>query len=753
MAAKVALKAAPEEKKRILKTLENSISLYLDEKLKRGEIRRELYDQARLNAMKNITSWLNDEYINKNAPGLIQGLFEAVRQERWEDIIYAFASDISFGTAGIRGQACFTEADVKKFMKGGLDAPIIRGPNTINDIVLLLKSAGLAKYACENGMKSIVIGYDSRIMGGNFAELIARLFLSYGLKVYLFDEACPYPELTYTVPTIGADLGVLISASHNDKRYNGYKISSKTGAQIDVEQRNMILNNYIKKMGTADIRLADFRGSGNRLVFLGGSERLPGRDYLGKDIIDMHSKHIGHVKNFIVDRNMLSQWVGKINAGYCAFYGAGYKAVPRILKELGVRNLEMVNEMNRLDGTFPCFHLYQQPDPGDVVAEEIAVEQFKKEHSEKAFEGLDVLISTDPDADRVGFVVRVPDSQKDVYRQISQHSRGLEKILREMIPDYEKRKDYGWYLLTADEAFLLLMWYRFQRMKDLNHGVLPDAEKSFIVINHTTTEALIRLAQKYGVGAVTAWVGIMFMAKCVEKVWNGEVLDPAKDCNYVHYTTDMDAKRSINLGVMEQSSGFTIMGGRPLPGKSLGENGHTRDKDGILAATVFTELVAYAKSKGKNLIELLDDIYLDPDIGFFANYYEPSPYWGQFEGPTGLSKKIAILKAADKLYEDFKSGKKLVFAGRDVVSAERYATGKYDELHGWKGFPDEGIRFFFGKDGLSHLTIRPSGTSHCLRFHIQLRADVTKENLLEKKAETYENAKDIVADVRKLCGA
>jgi phosphoglucomutase len=196
------------------------------------------------------------------------------------------------------------------------------------------------------------------------------------------------------------------------------------------------------------------------------------------------------------------------------------------------------------------------------------------------------------------------------------------------------------------------------------------------------------------------------------------------------------------------------MGGKPLPGQHLGQGGHTRDKDGLLATVIFSELVAYAKSKGKSLIELLDEkVYLDPDIGFYVTLYEPSPYWGQFEGPTGLSKKIEIMRKLDKLREDFENGKELVMAGHPVVSVERYAAGKYDALHNWKGFPEEGIRFFFDKEKKSFLTVRPSGTSHCLRFHMQMHADVNKENLLEKKLETTKNAKAIVAHIRKLVGA
>ncbi len=737
-----------------LEELSEKINAYLDEKFRNGEIREELYNDAKKNVMRNIEKWLNDEHIIKNSPGLIKGLFEAAKQKRWEDIIYAFVDDISFGTGGIRGLAAFNEEEVKKLSDIGIDAPILRGPNTINDIVLLLKSAGLANYASDNNLKSIAIGYDSRIRGKDFAELIAKLFLSFGIKVYLFDEACPYPELTYAVPFIGADLGVLVSASHNDKRYNGYKISSKTGAQIDILERNRIYNNYIKKMETSDIRLMDFESSGDNVIFLGGSEELQGRDYLGKKLIDVHTNHINHIKKFILDAKLLSGWASKIKIGYCAFYGAGYKAVPRILGELGFTDIKTVHELNKLDGTFPCFHLYQQPDPGDEIAEETAVRLFKKEYSEKAFEELDIMISTDPDADRVGFVVRVPENQREIYKTISKHPKNLEDNLMKMMPNYEGRNDHGWHLLTADEAFTILLWYRLHKMVELNNGVLPNAENGFVVMNHVTTDAIARLAQKYGLGVVKAWVGFTFISRCVEKVWAGKQLDPMNDHDNLFSALGMDKNRNINFGAFEQSNGFSILGGKPPLGSNLGENGHTRDKDGILAAALFSELVAYAKSQNKSIIELLDEkVYLDPDIGFFANYAEACPYWGQFEGPTGLSKKINILKNVEKLVEEFNSGEELEIAGKKVIAIEKYATGKYDELHRWKGFPDEGMRFFFNKEKSSYLTIRPSGTSPCIRFHIQLKEQVSESDLASKKAETYSKAKEIVSEIRKVCRA
>ena len=122
----------------------------------------------------------------------------------------------------------------------------------------------------------------------------------------------------------------------------------------------------------------------------------------------------------------------------------------------------------------------------------------------------------------------------------------------------------------------------------------------------------------------------------------------------------------------------------------------------------------------------------------YVAYYEPAPFWGQFEGLTGFSEKINIVEKVKKLYQNYKDTGSLKIAGLPVLSADYYSTGKYDELHGYpKGsheFPEEGIRFFFDEEKQNHATMRPSGTAQALRYHVQLKAkDVSRDNLLDKK--------------------
>lgn len=725
------------------------VDIYLDQRYKEGQLREELYLSAKKNVIPNILKWMLDPNISRVSQNAKFGIEKAINERRWEDLIYAFLDDIAFGTGGIRGFAAFNLPELTKLAEKGMDAPILKGPNMINDVILLLKSAGVANYAMERGLTKVVIGYDSRIQGKTFSHLIAKTFLARGLVVYLFDEACPFPELTFAVPFLKADIGILISASHNDKRYNGYKLTSSTGAQFDLAERNYLYENYIKPAKTDEIRLKELgEAEPQNLFFLGGDAGLEGEEYYGRELIDIHRHHIEHIKRFILDKPMLSKWACRVKVGYCAFHGSGRKAIPKLLMDYGFTDSKIIHSLDRLDGMFPCFLLEQQPDPGDPIAAEVAVDEFKKEYGDEAFRDMDILIGTDPDADRTGLVIKIPLEQQEVYRSILKSPAHLK------IPIHKERTDYSWMLLDADTIWTLLLWYRLKKESEDNGGMLPEAEKKFIVLSHTTTDALVNLALKYDLGVVKTWVGFAMISDAIQKVWDQKKLSHSQYPEIIFETSNMTRDRSINIGAFEQSNGFSILGGPPMPGERLGENGHVRDKDGTFAAILLAELSAYAKSCGKNIFELIDEnIYLDPKIGCFITYYEPVPYWGQYEGTTGMSEKITILKMADSIREGIEKGEKISFGQREVVKTEVYRTGKYDAVHRWEGFPDEGIRYYFDESRVNHFTIRPSGTSQCLRFHAQIRVEgLTKENLVSKKVEAWETAKTIIADARRLFG-
>ena len=398
--------------------------------------------------------------------------------------------------------------------------------------------------------------------------------------------------------------------------------------------------------------------------------------------------------------------------------------------------------LNDLDGLFPSFSSEpgreQQPDPGDPRAAHTAVEAFRRQYG--SLDNFDILIGTDPDADRCGVVVKVPTDQQSLCG-------GQE-----------------WVLLPADEMWALLLWYRLHREIE-KHGQVQEADKKFIVLSHTTSDSIVLLARKYGLGVVKTWVGFAALAAAVRDFWEGKAIPPLVEgrpspssqlCHpFIFECQGMDEKRSINVAATEQSNGFSILGGPPPDERSLGVGGHVRDKDGTMAALLLAEAAAWAKQQKTTLYELIDEhIHLDPDIGLFVTRYEPDPIDGEYPGIEGDRKKKDILLRALRCHQLAMQGE-LRIADLAVTSAVIYRTGKYDAIYEPTEdfqFPDEGIRFYFGNK-LNHATVRPSGTGNSLRFHIQLHEPEPQADLVEKKQQLRSNAKAITDHLREILNA
>ena len=771
----------------LLSKAEDGIQTYLDRERDEGRIAGNYYETAVANTMPNLRKWLLADELDTISPNLREGLCAAIREEKWEQLANAFARDVAFGTGGIR-EKMGSERDVVLRLKNeGIHAPIIKGPNTINDVIYLLTSAGAAKFGIERDppLSKVVVGFDSRVRGADFARLIASLFLAYDYRVYLFDEACLYPSVTYAVPTLKADIGVFISASHNDFRYNGFKLSCWNGSQFDPAERAHLYENYIKTVTFGDIKtLALTEAPKDKLWFLGGVKTsagrmiqegehaglpladplpdVPGDHYAGREnrIIDLHTMHVEHVKTFLLRPEMIVEAKSPLSIGFSAFNGSGRKAVPRLLAEVGFHDVKRIMALDALDGMFPAFcsdpGKEQQPDPGDWRAGDVAVEAFKKEYG-KAWDDVDLILGTDPDADRCGVIVKVPGHQRAAY----------------LHPGTGKPCDYT--LLSADDVWSMILWYRLQYEVE-TFGKVVDAEKKFIVLSHTTTDLLPRIARKFGLGVLKTWVGFAQLAAGTSAVWDlhrgkstdgitdGTKLPPYDEGRRnasdetanrtIHSWEAMDdTRRSINVAALEQSNGFSILGGPPPDERSLGDGGHVRDKDGTFAAVLVAELCTYAKEQGTNLLDILDQkLFLDPDVGLFVTHYEPDPIDGEYEGLAGYTKKRGILDEAEALFCECKT-RSFELGGRAVKSATVYRTGKYDAVN-WAGFPDEGYRFYFDDQRLSHLTIRPSGTSNALRFHVQLfGGHPSKGELVGSKAELRATTVQMVQDIRRIIGA
>ena len=313
-----------------------------------------------------------------------------------------------------------------------------------------------------------------------------------GVEVFLFDEAVPYPEVTFAIPSMNADAGVFISASHNDYRYNGFKLSGPNGSQFSPEIRDQILAKYIAPAKPKDIHPVDLDTADaetlSRLHFLGGSEPLPGKEYYGRDLIDMHSQHIAHMRRFLLRQQERDMDVARnLKIVYSAFNGAGRRAIPRLLKDLGFETIYRIKSLDTLNGLFPAFKSTpgeeQQPDPGDSRAAVIALRELDREAASPptdwdpyiSWDAADILVATDPDADRSAVIVKPP--------------AGLVKALEGRQRPGMLRYSDRHVLLPADDMCTLILWYR------MKFGGIKDPARSFIALSHTTTDMIARLAE------------------------------------------------------------------------------------------------------------------------------------------------------------------------------------------------------------------------------------------------------------------
>jgi phosphoglucomutase len=742
---------------------EQGIKEYLDCALERGLIDSQLYKDAFQNVFPNLRHWLTDPSINELSPRLRESLLKTISTGKWMDIVNAFRQHVRFGTGGIRGMMSFDRSSIAKLEEEGLDAPILKGPNTINNIIVLRTSQGVAEFGLERGFSKIVIGYDSRICGFAFAAKAAELFLAHEYTVFFFDAPCPYPEVTFAIPCdiIKADVGILISASHNDYRYNGYKLSCGNGSQFSIEDRAVMYDKYIDKVEMKDVELRPFADAREKqLYFLGGSVPVEGFNYYGREagLIDIHEAYLSHIMGFLLTEDLAKRQdkADPLKIGYCAFHGAGNVAVPRLLGGAGYKEVMIIhkNRLNEHAGLFPMFEsrpgLEQQPDPGDPRAAAIAVGAFREEYP-GCFDQIDILIGTDPDADRCGIVAKVPDEQRFLF------------------------ENRDWTLLSADDLWALVIWYRLYREIE-RYGAVVEPERKFIALSTTTSDSIVRLAQKHNIGVVKTWVGFSNLSAGTREIWNGnhrkyaELVDglspnTRSDIRLRNYCDPVicecwgmeNGMRSINIAAMEQSNGFSILGGPPPDNSSLGINGHVRDKDGTFAAFLVAEIAAWAKDNETTIFELIDRyIYLDAEVGLFVNGYQPDPMDGEYPGIEGDRLKKAVLRRTLSCLQLALAGD-LELGGMRVHHATVYRTGKYDAIYPPSldfEFPDEGIRFYFDESRLNHVTVRPSGTGNSLRFHTQLcDVEVNESNLVKRKYELKFKTKELFNDLRRKLGA
>lgn len=343
------------------------------------------------------------------------------------------------------------------FGTGGLRGTIGAGTNRMNIHVVGKASQGLANYLWATTDKpSVVIGYDSRIKSDVFAKVAASVFAANGVKVHIWSELLPVPTVSYAVRYLHASAGVMITASHNPSKYNGYKVYGSDGCQITTETAKAILAQIDALDIFADVRTSPFEDA----------LKAGKIDYIDPSVLNAF---ITEVKGQSV---LFGDEVDKnVSIVYSPLNGTGLKPVERALFESGFTNITVVEEQRLPDGNFPTC---PYPNPEIREAMELGLKYCEKT-------GADLLLATDPDCDRCGIAVK---------------------------------SNEGYQLLTGNEVGLLLLDYICsQRQK---HGRMP--EQPVFVKTIVTMDLAEKIADHYGVETVNVLTGFKFIGEVIGRL-------------------------------------------------------------------------------------------------------------------------------------------------------------------------------------------------------------------------------------------
>jgi phosphoglucomutase len=345
--------------------------------------------------------WLNSDYMDEATKEELRGI--ADNEKEIEDRFY---TELEFGTAGLRGV-------------------IGAGTNRMNEYTVRKATQGLANYILKVGGqdRGVAIAYDSRHMSPEFADVAALCLAANGIKAYVFESLRPTPELSYAVRYLKAIAGINITASHNPPEYNGYKVYWEDGAQITPPHDSGIMNEVKAITDYSVCKKMD-----KEAAVAAGLYQV-----IGADIDD---PYIAELKKLVVHQDAIDAVGGELKVVYSPLHGTGNIPVRRVLKELGFTNVYVVPEQELPDGDFPTV---SYPNPEAAEAFELGLALAKKVDA-------DLVLATDPDADRLG--VYVKDGQTGEYHCLTGNMSGC------LIGDYiigQKKELQG---LPEDGAFV-----------------------------------------------------------------------------------------------------------------------------------------------------------------------------------------------------------------------------------------------------------------------------------------------------------
>lgn len=337
--------------------------------------------------MDQYNFWLEDSYFDENTKNELRAI-----GDNEKEIEERFYKDLEFGTGGLRGI-------------------IGAGTNRMNVYTVRKASQGLANYIIKQGGadKGVAIAYDSRNMSPEFADEAALCMAANGIKAYVFESLRPTPELSFALRTLGCIAGIVVTASHNPPEYNGYKVYWEDGAQITAPKDKEIITEVKNVTDYHTVKSMDKKAAMEAGLY----------NVIGKEIDDAYMEEL---KKQIIHPEIIKEVANDIKIVYTPLHGTGNLPVRRILSELGFKNVYVVPEQELPD---PKFTTLEYPNPEDPKAFALALKLAKEKDA-------DIVLATDPDADRLG--VYAKDTKTGEYVSFTGNMSGMliaEYILRE----------------------------------------------------------------------------------------------------------------------------------------------------------------------------------------------------------------------------------------------------------------------------------------------------------------------------------
>lgn len=376
-------------------------------------------------------AWLGEEF-NEQTRNEVREMLDNDEKK----LIDAFYQDLEFGTGGLRG------------IMGA-------GTNRMNIYTLGMATQGLSNYIlkqCGHSGISVAIAYDCRNNSRLFAETAADIFSANGFEVYLFESLRPTPELSFAIRHYKCQSGIVITASHNPSEYNGYKAYWNDGGQVVAPHDEAIIDEVRKITNVSQIR------------FDGKKEKIR---MIGKETDDLFLKEVHKMS---LNPEVISKF-SNMGIVYTPIHGTGVKVVPPALRMFGFKNIISVDEQDVVDGNFPTV---KSPNPEEPGAFKMAIA--------KAIEtGAELVMATDPDADRLGIAVK--DNKGEFI------------------------------LLNGNQTCLLLFWYILSQYKERNKYT----GNEYIIKTIVTTDLIERIAEDYKVECYNVLTGFKFFAELIRE--------------------------------------------------------------------------------------------------------------------------------------------------------------------------------------------------------------------------------------------